>query len=377
MLPPLHRLGANAPHAEPPRAAVATGVRLGGKELNDDEIESIVAKFAESGESEDLCETVRNWLVARGFPVLTGDLSENTYREFCKKFSWVWSKATALPGFTWSKWFKRVCFYTKLGSEGEMHESNFNSTFDEYAHIIANADRVIQYGRKNDKEVVLAAVTKDGTALKYASRELRNNREVVLVAVTQMGFALEYASKDLRDDKEVVLAAVTEFPTGAMRVASDRLKADREIMLAAVLADESSGPEIGSVLEFAPDVLRDDRELVLAAVRVNGKALEFASDRLQNDREVVLEAVRQDGMALEWTLPSMKNDREVVLAAARQDGFSLMYASEALKEDKEVVLAAVRSNVFAYGMLSDELQEDPEVRAALKKSRANARGQMF
>ena len=40
------------------------------------------------------------------------------------------------------------------------------------------------------------------------SNELRNDREVVLTAVSQDGRALEYASAEFKNDRKVVLAAV-------------------------------------------------------------------------------------------------------------------------------------------------------------------------
>ena len=47
----------------------------------------------------------------------------------------------------------------------------------------------------------------DGSALQYASEDLKHDREIVLTAVTQSGWALEYASEDLKRDREIVKAA--------------------------------------------------------------------------------------------------------------------------------------------------------------------------
>jgi hypothetical protein len=51
---------------------------------------------------------------------------------------------------------------------------------------------------------VLAAVEKKGTALIYASEDLRGDREIVLAAVQQFGSALQCASEELRNDEEFV-----------------------------------------------------------------------------------------------------------------------------------------------------------------------------
>ena len=64
-----------------------------------------------------------------------------------------------------------------------------------------------QLAPRDDKDVVLAAVTQHGYALQYASADLQNDKDVVLAAVTQEGYALYYASAEVQNDKDVVLAA--------------------------------------------------------------------------------------------------------------------------------------------------------------------------
>ena len=44
-------------------------------------------------------------------------------------------------------------------------------------------------------------------ALQYASQRLKDDREVVLAAVSLNGMAVQYASKDLKADKEVLQAS--------------------------------------------------------------------------------------------------------------------------------------------------------------------------
>ncbi len=57
---------------------------------------------------------------------------------------------------------------------------------------------------RNDRDVVLAAVNKNGRFLEFASEELRNDRGVVLAALESNPLALEYASEGLRNDPEIV-----------------------------------------------------------------------------------------------------------------------------------------------------------------------------
>jgi hypothetical protein len=88
---------------------------------------------------------------------------------------------------------------------------------------------LLDEGLEGDREVVLAAVQLDGSALEYASAELQADREVVLAAVQQIGSALRSASAELQANREVVLAAVQQNGD-ALRYASAELRADLQVI---------------------------------------------------------------------------------------------------------------------------------------------------
>ena len=90
----------------------------------------------------------------------------------------------------------------------------------------------IKYTNKAD---AMAAVEKDGRALRYTSEALRANREVVMAAIKDCGLALEYASAELRNDPEFVMSAVKASKYGcALEYASEELRKDPDIVLAAM-----------------------------------------------------------------------------------------------------------------------------------------------
>ena len=174
---------------------------------------------------------------------------------------------------------------------------------------------------------------------KNAPKEWLESNEFMLAAVTKDGSYLKFASDKLKDDKEIVLAAVAnnalEYPFKyALEFASEKIKDDREIVLAAVTKS-------GSALEFASDKLKDDKEIVLAAVTKYGGALEYASTKLKDDREFILAAVTNGGFALQYASDKLKDDKEIVLAAVTDDGRALEYASDKLNGDPEIVLTAL------------------------------------
>lgn len=63
---------------------------------------------------------------------------------------------------------------------------------------------------KNDKDVVLAAVSQNGLALQYATLKLKKDYDVVSAAVSNNGSALRFVSESLCNTKDIVLKAVKQ-----------------------------------------------------------------------------------------------------------------------------------------------------------------------
>jgi len=164
--------------------------------------------------------------------------------------------------------------------------------------------------------------------------ELWHDKEVVMRAIQKHGSALVYTTEELQRDREVVLAAIRKGPY-ALSAVAEELKRDTEVVLAAIQLD-------GSALTFAADELKRDKEVVMAAVRQNGWALEFAAEERKRDKEVVMAAIQQNATALQFAAEELKRDKEFVMAAIQQNANALRFAAEELKRDKEVVMAAVQ-----------------------------------
>ncbi|RYF46300.1 MAG: DUF4116 domain-containing protein [Cytophagaceae bacterium] len=124
-----------------------------------------------------------------------------------------------------------------------------------------------------DRQVVLAAVARQGYDLEYASAELRDDIEVVRCALGKSGSALQHASKRLRDREDIVLLAVQNSRGNAFEYASDRLKQDRDFALKAISLSE------GGAFSGAAFALRDDLEFVTLALQL-GADVTYASDRV-------------------------------------------------------------------------------------------------
>jgi hypothetical protein len=86
----------------------------------------------------------------------------------------------------------------------------------------------------SDHDLLLAAVQRDGLALRYASDKLKDDKDIVLAAVKNNGLALRFASDCLKDTLVVARAAV-ENNGMALIYASDQLRDD---FYAALIAEE-------------------------------------------------------------------------------------------------------------------------------------------
>merc|ERR1719330_844195 len=134
---------------------------------------------------------------------------------------------------------------------------------------------------------------------------------------------LERSPAAAREDREVCLAAVAKDGY-ALRYAAQAFHADSDVVCAAVSKD-------GCALHQAAPAIQADRKVVLTAVRQDGHALRYAAPELRADREVVLAAVATDGGALRHVAPELQADRIVVLAATAMDGSALHYAAKELR----------------------------------------------
>ena len=189
-----------------------------------------------------------------------------------------------------------------------------------------------------DRDVLRAAVERDGLALQYASPDLLADPEMVRAAVAKSGFALQFASEAPRADREIVQTAVLR-DGAAFRYADEDLRADRSLLLDA-LSTHWSGAD--SPLEYATADYRHDREVLHAAGRLkpcsSAFSYRYASPQLMASRDFVLEAVSICGSALAHAALPLRADREVARTALAQDGRAFMYLADALQTDRDFVL---------------------------------------
>eukprot|EP00405_Crypthecodinium_cohnii_P009380 CAMPEP_0206433606 /NCGR_PEP_ID=MMETSP0324_2-20121206/8630_1 /ASSEMBLY_ACC=CAM_ASM_000836 /TAXON_ID=2866 /ORGANISM="Crypthecodinium cohnii, Strain Seligo" /LENGTH=676 /DNA_ID=CAMNT_0053899897 /DNA_START=118 /DNA_END=2148 /DNA_ORIENTATION=+ len=159
---------------------------------------------------------------------------------------------------------------------------------------------------------------------RIASEELRSYKPTALALLPHFPHFLQYCSPGLRDDREVALTAV-EKDGQALQHASEALRGDKDVVLLAVGKN-------GQALEHASEALRGDKDVVILAVGKNGQALQHASEALRGDKEVVIVAVRMDVRAL---LHASKQYQKDVIKTSPN---LLHFADKTIRKDREFLL---------------------------------------
>jgi len=170
---------------------------------------------------------------------------------------------------------------------------------------------------RDDREIVLKMVSRDGGGFEHASERLRDDKELLLVALAGRGRVLQYASARLRADPEVARVVAASKDCSAAFAYLDPAVRSAPDMVAQALANHAD-------LKDFSEALRDDEATVRIAVAAWGRNYEAASDRLKAVREIALLAAQDHTRGITW-------------------GFDLSWAPESLRADKEIARNAVLS----------------------------------
>ena len=237
---------------------------------------------------------------------------------------------------------------------------------------------------RSDREVIAAAVARNGYALLVADSVWQNDpelfrlalpsllarpspdvhdfiatagpefltdRAICLQTVTRFGQLLGSFAPEFRADREIVLAAIRNYST-AYRLAHPALQADLEVI--ATLCQESmprwacSGLPVD--LAEISDVWTTHRHLVHFMVQRDPGALALAAPEFRADREIVLTAVRQFPVTWRDANAAYQNDPEIARLALVRAPYLVRWLSPALRQDIAFIQSVIAENneVLSY-----------------------------
>eukprot|EP00931_Biecheleriopsis_adriatica_P050463 TRINITY_DN29221_c0_g1_i1.p1 TRINITY_DN29221_c0_g1~~TRINITY_DN29221_c0_g1_i1.p1 ORF type:complete len:731 (-),score=160.24 TRINITY_DN29221_c0_g1_i1:1-2193(-) len=197
----------------------------------------------------------------------------------------------------------------------------------------------------------IAWVARGCEAIKFASEKLRADRQFAFAMVRARPDNLEYVADDLKVDVEVVTAAVSR-DGDALRHADMRLRSNADFAHSILqLLSCSRGLNRSLAFKHLSDSLRNCMELTRAAVQQDGDSLQHAGADARNDLQTVLLAVGQNGHAIQHAGAALKEHPEVIGVAITSSAAAVAHLSEAAKRSDAVIKLVVERQPSALKLL--------------------------
>ena len=125
---------------------------------------------------------------------------------------------------------------------------------------------------RNDHEIVLKSVKKNGFSIQHASAELKELNTICVAAVKQNGHALEQCAPAKRDDESVVFPTIRQ-DVASLQHASERLRGDAATLgLAVAQAGAAWRTKVLPHTTAAMRVFIAQIEIATSAAATNGTA---------------------------------------------------------------------------------------------------------
>lgn len=181
----------------------------------------------------------------------------------------------------------------------------------------------------HQKDAVLIMVGKRGKALKRVKR-FNADDEVIRKALTENGEAIQYVSKELRDKIDYIRLALSN--------------------------EYSSALKMRCMIKY-----RDDEKIVRIALKANGRNIQYASDRLKDDMETAKYAVtHQKHWYPESTVCNLsrrlRDSEEIAFLDIRKGNASVDAYSDRLRDSDDIAKALLKTkNRFKIHMMSERI----------------------
>jgi hypothetical protein len=179
---------------------------------------------------------------------------------------------------------------------------------------------------RNNYDLMLSLVKRDGTCYYYASEGIKRDRVFMKTALAQTGVVYSTLPPEFRDEEElIVLAAKTYLPILTFDVPT-RYKDHPELQ--SLLDDKEFvrhqityyDPEVYSIIS---ERLRDDEEFLIELLghpEVCIGLIRYASERLKKNREIAIKACRSYHFSINDLTQYHEDDLEVMMSALSKGG---------------------------------------------------------
>lgn len=173
---------------------------------------------------------------------------------------------------------------------------------------------------RNSKDFAIKALSYNIKIFGLLDTSLQNDLDIIKILVKKRPASILDLDNSYRNNKELILLAITSNPN-AIQYASERLKGDAEVVLSSF-----KGLNAASAFQYASAELKNDLLFIKKAVQINGLIIQYVGKEIKKDKEISLLAVQQNGAALQYLFKKFKKDKEVILKAIQQNGDAFMFS---------------------------------------------------
>jgi hypothetical protein len=200
--------------------------------------------------------------------------------------------------------------------------------------------------RKN-KELMLAAVNKSGSALKNLEDIFKADEEIVRVAIKKYFLNIKYAHLSLLENRDLMLKLVSQTPSILVHCGSSFRKDPEFILDAARLNLEVLEELSWEINPYSPDCFlkgfSTNIDFLVKAVRIHKDALKFFSHVVRDNERVVRAAIEANGLAFKHAGYHILCNKEIALIAIGKEIEAFNFVDSSLKEDRAFVLDCIEN----------------------------------
>ena len=239
----------------------------------------------------------------------------------------------------------------------------------------------------NNKDIILRIINNfnyqyqngyETSYLNYQYRHLNGYETHINI----MNYLFENLSYNMKDDKEIMLRAISCYKL-FYNFASERLKTDKDIILCYLDLEEDVDLDmryaiykfLDNLEDNMKDIIKDDKDIILSVIKIKKKYIQLASTKLINDKDIIYYmlninnynsdlningsnginedlCIHDDNKYIEYFIKNLNNefkdDNNIIIKLIKSNGLYIKYASDRLKKDKNIVLEAIKYVYYEY-----------------------------
>ena len=251
-----------------------------------------------------------------------------------------------------------LCFTFALIAEGNSVEEWIKKV-ELSPHSIAQAPKNIRL----NKQVVLAAVKKNGLVLGHIDLMYRLDQDVVMAAVKNNETALQYALGPTKRDRAIVYEALKNSHR-ALHYVDKSYKHDKAFARYIL-------QKYGILINYFDEKILNDPEFVNLAIKSNPNTLIYVPLKFRDDPKLALDCVKR-GLHIKHLSKHFYSKRSFITESSKHHGDTLQYADKTLRSDPEIIKHAVTLCIDAIQWADPSFRSDKQlILFGLNKSKLN------